>query len=225
MWLTLDSCAGDEIGRATLSDSLHVFMPNPEALLAAKGEDRSLWLHVKHPEGYTGRVYWRNNPKYVEDSTAVEIADSTCYGKVLTANLRPYTKDTVFTDTIWVAGDTLTTTEVALTFSVPEMEYDTVWIDSVSLSRGYVYTPTGNIFRDFGDYTIEIKRDDGCTNLLIVSIIYKEKEETAVETVTDASRQKAYKVIQNGQLFIILDERKYTILGQPIEKTKKTNIN
>ena len=38
MWLTLDSCNGEEIGRAALSDSLHIFQPDSLVFTRAQCE-------------------------------------------------------------------------------------------------------------------------------------------------------------------------------------------
>ena len=212
VWLTLDSCAGEEIGRAALSDSLHVFVPNAEAILAAKAEQHSLWLHIKHEEGITGRLYWYNNPKFADGTL---IADTTCYGKALIANSQRFTTDTAFVDTTWVKKDTLTTMEVALTFTMPEMAYDTVWTDSISVRRGYVYQPTGNILREFGDHEIEYKGNDGCTNILLVTLLVDES--TKVDALPEEERRRAAKQFRNGQLIILIDKQKYNVLGQHIE--------
>ncbi|MBQ2189877.1 MAG: hypothetical protein II452_03305, partial [Paludibacteraceae bacterium] len=54
IWLTLDSCTGEEIGRANLSDSLHVYIPDSAQLVNARTAHRSLWLHVQHAANMTG---------------------------------------------------------------------------------------------------------------------------------------------------------------------------
>jgi hypothetical protein len=43
---------------------------------------------------------------------------------------------------------------------------------------------------------------------------------SGVESVS-AGKNGAYKQLQNGQLFILIDDRKYNVLGQQIQKQTK----
>lgn len=210
IWLTLDSCTGEEIGRASLSDSLHVYMPDSAKLVDARKAKRSLWLHVKHAKGIVGRLYWYNNPKYQEPLAPMN--KKTCEGKTLSANLRSYSTDTAFVDTVWVARDSLTTMEVNFTFTPPVMEFDTVAVAPGELSRGYVYKPSGSILRSYTDTIVEIKKNNTCTRRIQVTIL--NPEGTAFVGATNG---RSRKIIQNGQLFIYIDDRKYNVLGQEIK--------
>jgi len=208
VWLTLDSCAGEEIGRASLSDSLHVFTPDSAQLVAARQAQRPIWLHVSHADGLSGRIYWYNRPRFEEPGKPV--SKKTCEGKTIKTNLRSYSSDTAFVDTIWVASDTLTTVDVKLTFTPPTDEYDTVRVAAEDLMRGYRYTPSGTILYNYTDTIIDIIKTNTCTRRIHLSVM----EPTGTEQVRDG--RKAYKQLQNGQLFIIIDDRKYTVLGQKI---------
>ena len=212
IWLTLDSCTGQEIGRAVLSDSLHVYQPDSAMLVEARQANRALWLHAKHEKGYTGRIYYYNNPKYIAPLAPVN--KSTCSGKAIYVNLRKYTRSTSFIDTLWVGHDTLRTQQVKLTFTKPELEYDTVYVNPGELSRGYIYQPAEAVLRELGDTILEIKKTNECTRRIQLTLISTEGYEW-IET-----KGKNCKIIQNGQLFIYIDERKYNVLGQEIK-----NIN
>lgn len=207
IWFTRGACEGNEVARHTLSDSLHVWSLDPAMLLDAREAKQDLWLHVKHENGKTGRLRYYNNPKYTDPATPITM--KTCQGKTLSANGQTFSADTAFTDTLWVARDTLQTVDISLTFTAPELEYDTVWISAIELSRGYRYTASGTIFYEYGDSIVEIKKKNTCTRLVQVTLLNPE----GVESITDG-RRKAYKMIENGQLFIIVDERKYNVFGQ-----------
>ena len=210
IWITLDSCTGEEIGRAKMADSLHVYQPDSAKLVNARKAKRSLWLHIKHGKDIVGRLYWYNNPKY--DEPLAPVNRTTCQGKKLTVNSREYDTDTTFIDTLWVARDTLTTMEVKFTFTQPELEFDTVYVSPGELGRGYVYKPSGTILRNYTDTILEIKKNNTCTRLVQVTVLSPEGV-----TYVGAGNGKSRKIIQNGQLFIYIDDRKYNVLGQEIK--------
>lgn len=214
IWLTLDSCTGEEIGRAVLSDSLHVYQPDSAQLVDARKNNRPLWLHVKHAEGFTGRIYYYNNPKYEEPLNPT--TKKTCLGKTLTVNMRSYMADTSFIDTLWTARDTLTTMAVKLTFTQPTMEYDTLQLTEAELNVGYRYA-SGDIFHETGDYVVEIKKNNTCTRRIQVTVEEKIEESTEqTEQIFDMPR-KAYKRVQDGQIVLMINGRKYNILGQQMK--------
>ena len=222
MWLTLDSCTGEEIDRFALSDSLHVHRLDSDMLRDIRNAKRTLWLHVKHAKDIVGRVRMITDPEYTDP--AEPVSKSTCMGKTIKVNERTYGKDTTFTDTVWVPVDTmltmrLQTMDVNLSFTVPAMEYDTVYVLATEIGKGYRYKTTGTTIYEFGDRVLEKKQSNTCTRMIQLSVLEKEPEE-GVEEVIDASR-KAYKCLQNGQLFIIIDDHKYTLLGQPININKQ----
>ena len=212
IWLTLDSCNGEEVGRAKLTDSLHVYFPNQDMLKAARTAKRTLWLHAKHAKDITGRLYWRSNPKYYEEALKAKTS-STCLGKTIKVNLRTYESDTTFTDTLWVVRDSLTTQQVKLTFEEPTLEYDTIQVLPSVLARGYRYTPSGDILYTYNDTIVDIIKKNTCTRRVQVTI----QDPTGLD-YQSAGDTHIYKQLHNGQLFIIVDDRKYTILGQPVEQ-------
>lgn len=216
VWLTLDSCTGEEVGRAALSDSLHVYQPDSATLVSARNAKRSLWLHVKHDKGYVGRVYCYNNPKYTEEVKA-PLDSKTCAGKTLSANFRTYSTDTAFVDTLWVTRDTLTTQEIAFAFTQPKMEYDTLYLSQVDLARGYRYPSSSVVFYACTDSVVWIKKQGACDRVIQVTVLPKIGEE--VEYVGSADKRSC-KYIQNGKLFILVDDRKYNVLGQQIKTNK-----
>ena len=204
IWLTLDSCTGKEIGRTVLSDTLHVYLIDSAQLITARQEERPLWLHALHAKDVAGRLFVFNDPVfYVLDSVKREA----CYGQTITGNMRTYSSDTAFTDTTWAKHNVLTLTDVQLTFTQPEMEYDTVCITPGELSRGLIYN--GYVLREYTDTILEVRAEDACIRRIQLSIISPEGYE-----YIGAAKGQNRKVLQNGQLFIYVDDRRYNVFGQ-----------
>ena len=211
IWFTLDSCNGAEVARTLLSDSLHIFTLDSAMLKQTKKEKRNLWMHVQQGKDLTGRVRLYTNPKFAEPATPIN--DTTCLGKTLTVNGEVFMADTAFVDTFWVKKDTLQTMQVALHFTEPELEYDTVYVREADMKRGYRYQPSGTILYSFEDTIVEITKDKTCTRWVQVTpekLICAGMEETPWQS-------QPRKQIQNGQLIIVIDEQKYTVLGQQIK--------
>jgi len=167
-----------------------------------------LWLHVKHEEGIVGRLEYYLNPTVEPSGNTV--SKTTCLGKTQKLNGRVYSSDTTFVDTIRVCSDTLQTTPVTFVFTQPTIIYDTLRVDPATLSRGYRHTATGVVLFEYGDTLIDVVKANTCTKRYMVTVLNPE----GIETVSKA--RKARKIIENGQLFILLDDRKYNVLGQPI---------
>ena len=215
MWLTLDSCTGKEVDRFSLSDSLHVHMLDSALLMQTRKDKKSLWLHVKHAKDIVGRVRIYNNPEYTDPAESVN--QSICKGKSLSVNGRTYSTDTTFTDTLWLAVDTmqtmrLQTMDVNFSFTIPQLEYDTVYVLETEITSGYRYKPTGTTLYAFGDTILEAKKKNTCSRLIQLTLVEKDPNEGIEETY--AATRRPYKQIRDGQLFIIIDDRRYTLFGQ-----------
>lgn len=214
IWFTLDSCNGEEIAHTILTDSLHVYTLDSAMLVQARKGKHPIWMHVQHEEDIVGRVNLYTNPKYTAPAPAIDM--TTCLGKTLTANMRTYRSDTAFVDTLWVKKDTLCTMDVALEFTKPEMEYDTIYATAVQIARGYRYQPSGAIIRSFNDTIVDIVAEDECTRWIQVTPIEEIPPTPPVNTSIDNMPMdgKPRKMLINGQIYIVIDDRKYTILGQ-----------
>lgn len=212
-WLTRSTCDGEEVARAVLSDSIHVFQLDSEMLVTARKEKQDLWLHVKHEEGITGRFWYYNNPKWAE--TAPDFAATECEGKAVTVNMRSYSADTVFTDVLWVARDTLRTQEVNLAFTQPEMKYDTVNVDPNALARGYVHALTNKVFYNYGDTVVDVVKKNSCTQRYQITIQNLNKDEAI--SMPEAPAGATRKAVRNGQMVILKDDRIFNVLGQQID--------
>ena len=208
--LTLDSCTGEEFGRTTMTDTLHVFKPNKEVLLQARQEGRDIWMQVLHDKEATGRVIWYANPKYAEPDS---ISMKTCLGKKLSVNGRDYMTDTVLTDTTWLVRDSLQLTYAELTFTEPKQEYDTVWLEPAAIRHGYRYQPSGDILYEFGEYEVEVVKANTCTRAIL---LYIGDINSQGLDETDAGSRRARKRMKDGQLLIEMDGKTFDVLGQKI---------
>ena len=131
-------------------------------------------------------------------------------------NLREYTSDTAFVDTVWVISDTLRTIETKLTFTEPQVEFDTILIEYKELKKGYRSTEYNITFYNYCDTLLEVKKEDTCTRRIFLSI----RDPQAIEDVTSAPRTR--KQIQEGKIFILTDDKKYNVLGQELKAEKQT---
>jgi hypothetical protein len=208
--LTLDSCNGEEVGRTTLIDSMHVYVFDSAMLVDARQAKRDMWVHVSHEEGAVGRLRYYARPKYGE--SLPDINQSTCLGKTITVNGREYASDTTFVDGLYVNRDTLSTQHVTLVFTEPTPIYDTVYVDPKDLKHGVVHVLTEAVLFNYGDTIIDVVAPKKCTKRYQVTV----KDPTPIENV-DAEQKGARKQIQNGRIIIFVDERKYNIVGQQID--------
>ncbi len=208
--LTLDSCEGEELVHTTLTDTFHVFWVDSAKLREAKQANRSVWLTTQTEKNTIGRMTWYEKPFFVEPDT---LNDTTCMGKALKVHMIDYMSDTSFVDTIAVLFDTLRLCQVNLTFTAPELEYDTVYLDPITMKRGYRYKPSGDIFTEFGEYEVEVKKTGACTRAILLNIL-NSKEQGVEET--EATRRKARKILRDGQLLIEIDKEIFDVFGQKI---------
>ena len=216
IWLTLDDCNGEEIGRAQLTDSVHVYQPDKDLLRAAKEANRAIWVHVQHEQGITGRLFYHSSITFLAEATEKQ---TSCEGMKLEINERTYTRDTVFEDTVWVTGNKLQPVQMDLYFEPRTIIYDTICVNATTLRHGYQYTANGvnAYFYEYGDTTLTIAQAGQCTRSIQLHITSPE----GIESVMNGSR-RAYKQLENGRLWIIIDDRKYDLLGKPISTN---NIN
>ena len=209
VWITRDSCNGEEVARATLIDSLHVYQLDSAMLVDTRTAKRNLWVHVQHAAGFTGRLTYYNNPLVLDSLEAIN--QSICQGMMLTVNMRDYKADTTFVDTVWIGRDTLSTQAVTLRFTQPSEIKDTVYATSRQLSSGYLHTPTGYVLYEYGDTIIDIVKEKTCTKRYHVWVM----QPTANEQIEDGAA--ARKQLLNGQLLIIVDDKRYNLLGQQVK--------
>lgn len=210
VWLTLDSCNGTEVGRMTMSDTVHVFQPDSAMLVTARKAKKEIWVHVSHAEGVNGRLFYYSNPKYTDSLPPIN--QTICEGKKLTVDGHDFTADTAFVDVVCMNRDTLQMRSVSLSFTPPTTIYDTVQASAQELARGYVHPASGVVLRQFGDTTFNVVKANTCTKRYQVTV-----EEKPQGTEMISGGKKARKMMVNGQIVIYIDEKKYNVLGQQIQ--------
>lgn len=180
IYITTDSCNGPEMQRAQLTDSLHVMILDSVTVKAMKKAQKSLYIHVEHPQGYVGRMIYHNTI-----IRSAQVIDTTfCQGMRLDLHDTTLVESTVYTkDTLWTNGDTLTWTTYNVTVTPPEMEYDTVNYKASQLPRSYngTYIPKDG----WGDYDWKIHKANKCDRIGKVHVVhnYSTKHQTIDTTV------------------------------------------
>ena len=163
--LTADSCTGPEIANMTLSDSMRVMVLDSVKMKALKQANRSVFVHVSHPEGYTGRMIYRNTLKWDEQ----RIDTTLCQGKSLQLTDTVLSATTIYpNDTLWKKGDTLSLTTYHLTIEPPTPQYDTLSFKAAQLPTTYrnQFIPKDG----WGDYDFTIHQADQCDERYLVHV-------------------------------------------------------
>ena len=84
-----------------------------------------------------------------------------------------------------------------------------------------VFALTGTTIYTFGDYTLEAKKANTCTRIILLTVLEKEEIVPPVdphEGLEDVygTQGGAYKCVRNGQLVVVKGGRLYNVLGQEI---------
>ena len=214
--LTLDSCNGEELAHVVLPDSMHVYTIDSAMLADTRKAGKDIWVHVTHEEGIVGRLRYFTNPKYTDPLPAVK--KTTCLGKSIIVSERTYLSDTAFVDTVWVNRDTLTTQQLNLTFTQPALSYDTAYVDPRDLQYGVVHPLTGAVLFHYGDTIVDVVKPNTCTKRYQITVM-----DPNPINIIDAGTARPRKQMQNGQLIILMDDRKYNVVGQQIDEEAKNN--
>lgn len=179
IWLTEGSCNGTEIGRAQLSDSLHVFVLDSVRMKAAKKAGNSVFVHVAHDSTYVGRIMYRNTIKWDKQTIDTTI----CQGRGLKLVDTVLTQTTTYTkDTLWLKRDTLSLTTYNLTIEAPTPQYDTLRLKTKQLP----YTYRNNIIpkEGWGDYDLTVHQADKCDERYLVHVDHNYVTKTTVVDTT-----------------------------------------
>ena len=176
--LTLGSCTGTEIANVTLTDSLRVLVLDPVKMKAAKTANQSIFVHVTHPAGYTGRMIYRNTLKW--DNQRIDT--TLCQGKGLQLADTILYETTVYpNDTLWTVADTLSLTTYYLTIEAPTPIYDTLRLKANQLPYNYrnqIIPKDG-----WGDYDLTIHQANRCDERYLLHVEHLiTKQETTLDT-------------------------------------------
>ena len=179
IWLTEGSCDGTEIGRAVMSDSMHVYVLDSVKMQAAKNAGNSVFVHVAHDASYVGRMMYHNTINWDKQTIDTTI----CQGKSLKLADTVLTQTTSYTrDTLWVKHDTLALTTFNLTVEEPTPIYDTLKLKY----RQFPYTYRNNILpkEGWGDYDFTVRQADKCDERYLLHVDHNYVTTTTVVDTT-----------------------------------------
>ena len=173
--LTKDSCNGPEIANVTLTDSMRVFVLNPDTMKALRLAGDSVYVHVTHDPSYVGRIVYRNTIQWNN-----QIIDTViCQGKTLQLADTVLRESTEYGgDTLWGKADTLSLTGYRLTVEAPQPAYDTLRLKKGQLP--YIYRNNFIPKEGWGDYDFTIHQADKCDERYLVHV-----EHNFVTTTTE----------------------------------------
>lgn len=125
--------------------------------------------------------------------TATTVIDTTlCLGKTITINNISYSQDTVIRDSVWTYAaatnntpDTYTIRDIAIHFTEPETEYDTIAVPPTEMAkRGYYYYSALAAQVHYGDTLIVKKKNNTCTRYIQLHV---DKNITIIEQDIDTT--------------------------------------
>ena len=168
-----------------------------DILIHTDGEcDERYLLHVEH-----------------EISVYMSSIDTTlCQGRIFEYKGVEYTSDTTFHYQGMLTENLMESIWVSLSFTAPEMEYDTVVVDSDQLLRGYYYAPADTLVYAVGDYVFEVLQYDECTRVITLTV--KTTVVTSVDNIPTSNNTKL--ILRDGIIYILRDEQQYTLLGEKL---------
>jgi hypothetical protein len=151
----------------------------------------------------------------VNHSTATVTAErdtTLCQGKGYEHDGVIYFEAVELVDSAWTNRDTLVVTTTRVYFAAPEMEYDTVMVETAVLAEGYYYEIADEYVYEAGEYEYEIVVEDECTRL--ISLVVEEIVPDSIDDVVVESEPKL--IMIDGILYIHHNGEYYTLTGQKI---------
>lgn len=154
-------------------------------------------------------------------NTQNEKIDSTlCEGKSIVVNGKVIERDTVIQTTTNIDYDTQLVTTYTIRFTPAEVELDTIQTDTATLEQGIYYPATNNYYFEFGTYTDTVRAEGACTRIIALTILTNsEPEEMGISMTDSPPVGNCYKILRDGQIIIVRDEKRYTIMGTKKQET------
>ncbi len=143
-------------------------------------------------------------------TTIITEQDTTlCEGKVYEYKDSSYFESTTIVDSVWLNRDTLIIGTTNLYFTMPETEYDTVFVSTLELRNGYYYELAEDYVYSAGVYDYEITAYDECTRKITLMVI--EKVQSSLDDILVAPKSKL--IMIDGVIYILRDGVYYTLMG------------
>ena len=138
---------------------------------------------------------------HIDEDIAVVEGDTTftiCLGKTIVVGSQVFEQDTTIYDTLQLDKDTWQVGNIAIRFTDPEMEYDTVWATQEM---------------PVGDTLLVLTAEGQCTRWIQTHV----KAQEGLNEAEDLD-EKVYKYIYKGTLYIRRKGQDYDLLGRPIHR-------
>ena len=144
------------------------------------------------------------------DTLVYETDTLLCYGKVFVQDSIEYLVDTTLQTASWLNADTLQIDVLNLYFAtLPDEIYETLLLEPSELP--YQYRDT--IITTFGEYELLLYNEEGCQELVYLSVVEK-------KTTTDVDNTSIYDrpqlILRDGVVYILRGSEVYTLLGQSL---------
>lgn len=156
---------------------------------------------------------------HVEHETLIymnSIDTTLCQGRIFEYNDVEYTADTTFMDTGWLNEDVWKQIQVTVTFTAPEMEYDSVIIPTAELLAGYYYPLANTYIYAEGTYFYEILTYNDCTRHITLTVI--EDIKSGLNNPILLNRPRL--IMIDGTIFVQTATDRFTILGEKVTNHK-----
>ena len=138
-----------------------------------------------------------------------------CEGKTYNHWGTPYTSSTVIYDTIPVSDDYQEIEVTTIIFIAPEEIYDTLRLESTQLPYEYREQTIAN----FGDYEFRLYNEDGCIEVVYLSVQEEKKTTTSLDNNPLFDRPRL--ILRDGVVYILRGSEVFTVLGQPVSDTQR----
>lgn len=160
---------------------------------------------------------------HVEHETLIymnSIDTTLCQGRIFEYNDVEYTADTTFMDTGWLNEDVWKQIQVTVTFTAPEMEYDSVIVPTAELLAGYYYPLANTYIYAEGTYFYEILTYNDCTRHISLTVT---EDHTSDIPTLQTPVEKPQLIMHHGIIYVQLGAQRYTILGEKVTNNKINN--
>lgn len=198
------TCANPElICTRTMSDSTKLFFPDTAIVNKAKAAGDTLFFRFRHKAEDVGRVRFRYNIKWQET-----VMDTTfCEGKSLELRDTILKETTVYSgDTVWRSLDTVDVYTYNVNVIPATLKHDTLRIYKKDLPMYYKKT---YYVDHMGEHDVVIRKKNTCTQHILLQVI--DLDGDALDETSNPYAPR--KVIENGTLYIINDNKRISVLG------------
>lgn len=144
--------------------------------------------------------------EHAVQTTTTTIDTTLCEGKIYSFAGKNYTTNTEIQDTVWSDADTRSVVDLRVTFTEPELEYDTLYLTAAQLEGedgyGYYHAESMQYITAYGDIEYDVTARNRCTRRVRLTVL----EDTMTPTGTAVAEEKKPVV-------------RYNLLGQKVSES------